>query len=176
MHSLRIVALVACVVGFAALVAAQDTALDLLERDERDSLTGIRPIKVVVEGMQAGAERDGLTAQLLQAAVELRLRLNGIPLSDGALPYLYVRVNTMKLSTMPNYVYCIDVAFKQAVQIVTTGRLVVRATTWERGSVGIRPADELRGVRDRVLDYVDEFSNDYLAVNPLPAGRPLPPR
>ena len=50
---------------------------------------------------------------------------------------------------------------------IATGLIVFDASTWNVRSIGAAPLNELRSiVRDYVLDYVDRFINDYLAVNP----------
>jgi peptidoglycan hydrolase-like protein with peptidoglycan-binding domain len=47
--------------------------------------------------------------------------------------------------------------------------------TWETGSVGINVTQRFPStVRNRVRDFVDEFINDYLSVNPRPAGSATP--
>lgn len=129
-----------------------------------DTLRGIGPIDVLVENMDLEDEQDGLTKQMLQTAVELRLRQNGIPIDENASPYLNVNVNAMKHDT-GLYALCIQVSLKQPVRLVT-GLVTTRATTWDVGTVGIGGANNLRQARDAVLDYIDQFSNDYLAVNP----------
>ena len=53
-----------------------------------------------------------------------------------------------------------------------TGPLVYGATTYSAGSaIGTASKNDLRNIRDFVLDYVDIFSNDYLAANPPEAQR-----
>ena len=158
MRTAWMAAVAACIVGLAEPVAAQSTG--------RDSLAGIGPVSVGIENIEPNAQRDGLTRELLQTAIELRFRQNSIPIGEEPFPYLYVRVNALKLESRPSYVYSVEVSLVQNVQTVRAG-LFVNARTWHHaGIVGIISAADLRDVRDSVLDMVDEFSNDYLAVNP----------
>ncbi len=64
--SIAIVAV--CVASFGLPVAAQ-------QEQERDSLTGIGPVSVLIEELREDAERDGLTEDLLLTAGCLRRRL-----------------------------------------------------------------------------------------------------
>ncbi len=131
---------------------------------QRDTLEGLGPIRVVVN---SDAERDGLTEQILQTAVELRLRQNDIPLDEDASfdRYLYVNVNTVVNDT-GLYAYAVQVALKQRASL--SNGFTVRAATWDTGYVGMVGKNNLRTVREDVLDLVDRFSNDYLAVNAAP--------
>jgi len=40
------------------------------------------------------------------------------------------------------------------------------AATWDKSYAGIVGAKYIRDIREAVKDLVDEFANDYLAVNP----------
>ncbi len=85
----------------------------------------------------------------------------------------------LPLPLIPGYVICIDVSLWQAVQLLNSGDILdggdgnhrwascylTSAITWTRTSFAIITADELREVTDRVLQVIDEFSLDYLAVN-----------
>ena len=143
------------------------TAVALAQTDpERDSLRGIGPIAVGVENMYPETERDGLTQRGLQTAVELRLRRNGIPLDD-TFRYFYVRVTTLKNDAGGFYAFNLTAELKQPVT-ASNGVVIIAATWATPGLLGMVRTENLRDVRDDVLDAVDEFSNDYLAVNPSP--------
>ena len=148
------------------LLAAQAGAQTL----GRDSLNSIGPIDVVIEGGTPGAKRDGLTRQMLQTAVEVRLRQKGIPLDEDASPYLYVKVNTVKSGEQ--YAYCVSVELHQKV-LGLAKPTVMDARTWRTiGFLGLVSAARLRDVvRDGVLELVDSFSNDYVAVNSQALGQ-----
>ncbi len=151
---------------FIAVVVLMSVALRIGGQapSERETLKGLGPIRVVVN---SDAERDGLTEQILQTAVELRLRQNGIPLEeDVALPYLYVNVSALEDDEL--YAFAVLVVLKQRASL--SNGLTVYAATWNTGRIGIGMVgrDNLRNVRESVLEKVNEFSNDYLAVNAAP--------
>ena len=131
---------------------------------ERNSLKGIGPVRVEVEGMHPDLEREGLTQEMLTTAVEIRLRQNGIPLTKSLSPNLYVNVNGVK-NARGLYAYRVDVKLVALVTILATEQLTF-ANVWDTELVGMVGAANLRDVRDDVLDKVDQFSNAYLAVNP----------
>jgi len=50
---------------------------------------------------------------------------------------------------------------------VKANEILVLASTWSRGTVGMVGSQRMsRVVRDEVADEVDEFANDFLSVNP----------
>lgn len=138
----------------------------------KDSLAGIQGIRVLIIGLQDDAKEDGLTEDALRVDVELRLRQAGIVvLSDEerrrepTLARLDIGINTLRSEGL--YAYSISVSLAQTVRLLN-GRLILGATTWDSGSVGMVGAKNLRRVRESLGDKIDEFINDYLAVNPKP--------
>ena len=119
-----------------------------------------------MEELGSDAERDGLTQRMLQTAVELRLRQNNIPLDEDAIPYLYVNVSALAPDVGGIYAYAIWVQLKQLASL--SNGLTAIATTWDNGYIGTVGRNNLRNVREDVLEQVDRFSNDYLAVNAAP--------
>lgn len=137
---------------------------------EEEALKGLGPIRVVVETVHPDAERDGLKQIQLKTDVELRLRREGVPVISESdprpgLPYLYVRVSTIK-SDNGLYAYSIDVSLRRIVVLNCVTRKIMIAQTWEEGNIGLIGALNLKNVRQTVGDYVDRFINAYLAANP----------
>jgi hypothetical protein len=145
---------------------------------QRPTLRGLQGVEVAVERMAPEAERDGLTRSQVQTDVELRLRQAGIRvLSDEerrttpGRPYLYIRVSTSKRSVGGLHAYSTDVELKQDAWLVRDqDTKAYGATTWQVAGVGSVGGPRIREVREDVLDYVDEFINAYLAVNPEQAS------
>ena len=81
-------------VGLAAAPAgAQDDA-------ERENLTDIREINVIVERLTDDAEEAGLSRRALSDAIEERLEERGVPLGNSrSAADLYVNVATVRGST-----------------------------------------------------------------------------
>lgn len=117
-------------------------AIDL---EQRESLRGPPGVLVIVEELNPDARKDGLSQEVIQTAVELVLRSNGIrvlsksELSDTpSMPSLFVNVYTLK---NPNglYAYSVFLGLSQAVRLLTKGEKTVHAPTWtyvEVGTVG----------------------------------------
>jgi hypothetical protein len=68
--------------------------------EERQTLVGLKGVRVVVENINPNAEKDGLSLVLLQTDVELKLRQAGIPVLTGeetfrapGSPFLYLVVS-----------------------------------------------------------------------------------
>ena len=89
---------------------------------------------------------------------------------ENARPILYVVVATFKSNAL--YAYCIRVQLRQRVSL-SRGNL--SHLYWERTKTGMVGTNNLRDVTDSVLDFVDRFSNDYLAANPQLAEFARPP-
>jgi len=145
------------------------------EKMERETLRGLKGFYVLVEELRADIVRAGLTKKILQTDVELKLRKAGIRvlLTKDEMQYLYIRVTAMDLKAetqhepiaQRGFLYLVDATFRQGV-ILSRNRSIKLpgATTWESSLFGI--SADLRGIREVVSDLVDEFMNDYLAVNP----------
>jgi hypothetical protein len=151
----------AAVVGCAVLGMSADTHGD---EYRRKTLRGVGPFRVLVEGFHEHATQNGLSQDAIKAAVELRLRKNGIRLDDTKLqPYLYVNINVV--ASPDKAAYNASLSFKQSVTIVATGERCV-AETWGCASCGFCSPSAVRGkALDAINELVDEFSNDYLAAN-----------
>jgi len=136
------------------------------------TLKGLRAMNVVVESLKPEAERDGLLRDTIRTDVELKLRQAGIAVLSKSEPpayaYLYVNVGTMKPSAASGlYAYCVHVELVQRVYLARDASVFTFARTWQStGIFGTVGTFNLSSVRGTVRDSVDEFLNDYLAVNP----------
>jgi hypothetical protein len=141
----------------------------------RETLRGLRGIKVVIEHLKPHTERAGLRRSQIQTDVKLRLRKAGIrvlTLEEGLAtpggPYLYININSSPgTGPLANLVaFNIEVALKQSAFLTrNTAITTLGATTWSIGFlVGVHQED-VRQIRDYVGDLVDAFINDYLSVN-----------
>ena len=145
---------------------------------ERPRLAGVKQFKVVVEDFadEAAAAGIGLTKEQVRTDVELRLREHALPVTDKAAAYVYVKVEIINLGVagevqkesplaMINALH-VTVSFSQPVRLVANSELA-SATTWSMDYIGIAGNDRaLPRVSSTIRDFVDSFSNDYLAANP----------
>ena len=139
---------------FAGNVAAQS--------NNRDALRGIGAVGVAI---LLDAKEGGLTEDRLRTTVELGLRRNGIA-TGSRLTILNVVITTVGLSGERAYAVLIEVYLTEPVTILAND-LAINAPIWRIRWVGVMSEDILvRNVLEKVEEYVDDFSNDYLAVNP----------
>ncbi|MCC6543717.1 MAG: hypothetical protein IT392_04340 [Nitrospirae bacterium] len=157
-------------------VLAGDDALGLR------SLRGLKGIRVVVEGLEPEAEKDGLIREQIRNDVELRLHKAGIkvytkdefPTATG-IPSLDVNVTAKKHNETSLYYYNISVNLFQRVALIRDPDINGFGTTWFTGWVGAVSSRRIRNVRVHINDCVDEFISDYLIANPGPPVRPNEP-
>lgn len=149
-------------VSFLVVVTATGSG----DKSDRATLKGVSAFSVLVEGLNLDLERYGVTKKQLQTTVELRLRKAGLPVSDGVTsPYLYIKVNSM-IHGGGTASISINVSFVQAVRLDRDPTLSTLATTWDAGGMASSGVRRLSEVMDHVGDLVDQFANDFLAVNP----------
>jgi len=145
------------VVGLAIPALAQDD-------DERERLTDIREINVIVEELTEDVETAGLTRRMLENTIEQQLQDRGVPLGNSPQAAdLYVNVATFKGST-GLYAFCIRVSVQQLVTI-EGNQLRAFVDTWDRASVGTVGVGNFSQVEQVVLQIVATFSDDFLSVN-----------
>jgi len=136
---------------------------------QKELLRGLSGMYVTVEDLRADAERDGLRRSAIQTDVELRLRTHRIKvitreeaIATPSFQNLYILVNTGKVGDI--YTYSINMS---VIQLVTlwNGNTTF-APTWKTiGRIGMVGSSNLPTLREEVRDLVDQFINDYLAVN-----------
>ena len=81
---------------------------------------------------------------------------------------IYLNVNTLKLAPSDSYIFNAEVRVQQNATLERDQKLLVMgATTWDRGRLGITPRSEMQlNVRAAVSDMVDDLLNAYLSKNP----------
>lgn len=143
---------------------------------KRGSLRGLKGVGVVVEALQPEAEREGLTKSQLRTDVELALRQAGIrvlseeeSLAEPGGPYLYINLNTVKsevLYAFVSYSFSLQISLRQDATLTRDPSIKVNAMTWQTSVLGSVSAANLQDLRKTLRDSLDQFINDYLAVNP----------
>ena len=131
---------------------------------ERENLTGIRDVNVVVADLADDVERAGLTRRGLLDAVERRLEERGVRLgSSRQAADLYVNVTTHRGAT-GLYAYYARVSVQQLATI-EGNQLRAYVDTWDMASLGTTGGANLPRVAEVVLQIVDLFCDDYFDVN-----------
>ena len=161
--------IVALLVGLAAPVSALDTP------NERITLVGLTGVHVVVYDMGTERDREGLTPSSLQAELEKRLRRAGLrplgateALRSVGRPTLELRLSLARSRQAHQlYVYSVDLALRQQIQLARARTLESFAITWsESPDVGTVEPAQLSVVLDAVRAKVDQFIAAWQAANP----------
>jgi hypothetical protein len=149
------------------LVGISSPAARAQTKYENDTLKGINALFVIVENLSSGATELGLTKEVLQTDVELKLRLAGISVVTQeagvklpGTPYLWVQVTVTEGAHAAN----IAVAVRQDVRLERNDGLAFGASTWDVNLTVASPTAQ--GIRDYNKDIVDQFLNAWLSVNP----------
>ncbi len=146
-----------------------DLSAQTLLSSERETLRGLKGFYVLIEELD-DIKQAGLTKSI-KTDVELKFRKAGIRvltrdevfLTPGT-PRLYVNVTSIKLKSARAFIFSVRVAFEQEVILSRNRSIMTTGITWGQSYLQISP--DLQDVREVVSDLVDEFMNDYLAVNP----------
>jgi hypothetical protein len=156
-------------------VAAPKVAAQLDDSTNKESLRGLKGIVVTVNDVSTEVEHDGLTKSKLQTDIELKLRQAGIRVlsfqewehaKDQTIGWLDLYVGALRSDTRSFYACSVRLKLMQSVSLVRDSSKLTFATTWSTGSVGIYGISNIAKIRSEVADKVDEFINNYLAVNP----------
>jgi hypothetical protein len=151
--------MLAVVAAVVPLAAQQDI--------ERENLTEIREVNVVVENLADDAEDDGLTRRALLNAAERQLEARGVPLGNSQQSAdLYINIAT-HLGSTGLYAYYARVSVQQMATI-EGNQLRARLDTWDMASLGAVGQGNLPQVEQVVIQLVDLFCDDYFEVNDPP--------
>ncbi|HEY6074099.1 MAG TPA: hypothetical protein VIV15_12105 [Anaerolineales bacterium] len=139
---------------------------------ERESLKAMSGVRVSVSNSDKTLATHGITVAMLKKNVELKLRVAKIKVYDDPSDPVWgrtgrpeIHVNVIGGELDPVAAYGIEVLLLQDA-VLKRGNQPVRATTWRSadvtyGVVGYAHA----GIRKMLGEAIDNFINDYLAVN-----------
>lgn len=146
----------------AATASAQTVTMDL------ESLEVVPGVLVVVEGVTAEAEADGLLADSLAGDIEGMLRDAGIPALTEAQwrnlignPLLQLSLTLLKPS--PHlYLYSGNLEVRQLTILVRDSTKAAFTRTWSGGGIlGTKPTAQIGGLRAEIRGLVERFIEDY---------------
>jgi hypothetical protein len=153
-------------VGVLALLTLGVASRSVSAQDRRN-LKGIDSVFVEVETLPNGASKLGLSEGTVQTDVEEKLRLAGLRVvtdREGenlpGSPYLDVRL----IATDPPEAAAIEISLNQNATLERNSAFAPEVETWDKIHVIANPSGQ--AVRDKIKDSVDEFLDDWLAVNP----------
>ena len=119
---------------------------------------------MVLEEFNKELEKEGTTKDQVQTDVELRLRRNGVQVRDDTAAFLYVVVIAQRNHDL--WAFSIHLGLQQPVLLERDRSILTFGETWTQNAVQTMGTLRTAAVRASVDDLVDQFINDYLAVNP----------
>ncbi len=116
-----------------------------------------KPMDIVVEYLNKGASKIGLTRKSLQYTIESRLRMARL-YNPEASHYLYININ------VHGGAFSLELAFKKLVRDPIS-RVTAFAVTWVVHSLGSYGNIGAPFVLSTLSKYMDEFLAEFLRVN-----------
>jgi hypothetical protein len=159
-------------VMYAPLVWTAKAAERLTEKQL--SLTDIKELSIVVQGMTEETKKIGLSAEQIQAAVEEKLKETGIKVVSAeeaerilGSPSLYVNISARKRERVAAFMFHVDVGVLQEVELVRDPMIQIMSITWIKGQTGDCPSRGfVKAMRETVGYLMDQFCEDYRKANP----------
>jgi hypothetical protein len=172
---MRIPVLLATVLWLGTLPVSGAAQLD--GPSSRKTLGGLPGFYVAVEDMDSAATRVGVTASVIQADVESKLRSAGIKLYTQddfknilEVPQLYINVNELALHGAQTglFTYNATAEVRQAIKLSRDPTITSTSVTWRApATVGTVGSDNFyTAVRNIVREQVDLLITAYRAANP----------
>jgi hypothetical protein len=168
------------ILGTFIIVLASNSSLaeQPTEVPERESLRGVTGVEVLVDPLDVEIEQRGLKTDALEKDVRQRLHKAGVNvltererLRNLTSAMLVITVDALH-DRIGRYFYSIHLSIKQRVQLEGRETSELSAVTWMKlGSIGTVADDNVKHIETKVLQKVDEFIKDYLAVNPDRKGK-----
>lgn len=157
------------------------SAFAMDNEQNRLSLKDLKGVRVIVLFLTEDIKNLGLTEEVIQTDVELKLRMVGINVASNAeelykipgTPQLLVCITGYtvmeKTDTRDKGVaYHVSISVLQSTFLDRNPKLRVLAVTWEFAMIGLAYTDQglVSQIRNSVKDRADNFINAYLSVNP----------
>jgi hypothetical protein len=150
---------------------------DEVKEMARAPLRGLQGVNVVVEVLDPDMKEAGISEEMIQTKIELRLRTSGIKvfseqerLEIPGRPYLYLNLNSVFNKNKDGQLICcsysLDLSLMEKVLLQRDKSKECYAEIWNTSSVGYAGIRRIDSIYDYILNKVDVFCNDYLAANP----------
>ena len=144
------------------------------ESRQREALQGLKMVDVAVD--LSGDARKLFSSGQLRTDVILMLRRNGITMSGDATPFwnrlhiVIAAIEDVTVSGKPlRFSVSTEVELLEVVSLERDPGILTFASTWDTGGINTFPNrnSAAQGILQIIREHVDEFSNDYLAANPI---------
>ena len=152
------------------MLCAADARAQLFVPNGKDTLRALPGLEVLVEPLEPGLARTGMTERTIAADVTEQLRASGITVyptqmenPSPAKAYLYVQVSGFPLQRQ-GYVIAVQTHLRQSVRSLATESTIVNAMTWDRAIALFAPtATPAAAVQREVQRLVEQFVQDWTA-------------
>lgn len=142
--------------------------------DTRTTMTGMPGVMLDVVPMSPEMEERGITAFVVSAAVEQRLKEAGVPVLQPGTPETAPGLQTLVVEVIAlvdpysdRCTWAVRLDLSQAVRLERQpDATAVMASTWSIGGVGYQEKDWRKGLIDDVVAYTDRFIEAFAAANP----------
>ena len=131
---------------------------------ERQSLAGIKPIRVESTSVRPDVAADGLDPARLRRVMDARLKAQGLPVAANATNDLFLTITT---SPIRDGYYAVHLHLELR-QLVALFHEYIRdpesrgmAATWRTSWIGLLKKDELGKVDGELAKLVDQFIADW---------------
>ncbi|HEX4349724.1 MAG TPA: hypothetical protein VH251_05035 [Verrucomicrobiae bacterium] len=152
------------------LLAGVTARADLSRGDNKESLRGLNGIYVVAQIVNQQIDGVATNDILALAKTELlnaSIPVNGVPNKGNGNANLSITVAAIKQPQLGVYVFTVEVAVTQDVQLARQpGLKGISAETWRRTTQGITVPDRIDVIQKTLKQIVDMFVADYRTVNP----------
>lgn len=133
---------------------------------DRETLRGIKSIKVAVDPPGPELNSEGLRAADLQARIEARLSKASIAMEPAAREFLGLHLIAVQ-ETKGAFGICLALGVYQGVLLDRDHNIRTAVPTWETQSIVVVRPKQVREAIDNTLDQlVDQFIRAYETANP----------
>jgi hypothetical protein len=143
---------------------------DLSHGDTKESLRGLNGIYVVAQVVNQqidGVATNDILALAKTELINAGIPVNGVPNKGNGSASLSVTVAAIKQTQLGVYVFTVEVAVTQDVQLARQpGLQGISAETWRRTTQGITIPTRIDVIQTTLKQVVDIFVAEYRAANP----------
>ena len=130
------------------------------------NLRGVSPLNIIVElideeGIEAGFDRNEYRKVIGSKLCNLGIKVDEF---SNRPPFLYLNVGQKKAGIFPLYSVVLNLSFNQIVLVPDQWANVI-ASTWTETIVANVGEDSVGFVRERVIELVELFADDYFRAN-----------
>ena len=152
-----------------ALVSSGSVGAIQISDTERDSLRGIREVKIVVESLDADAEQCNISKEALELAAARPLVDAGIAVKPELPLYVYVRVTVLAMSDGSGCAANVEVSARTPADAKlphTAEPVRVRVLLWEGSAIFTGPRYNFgQRINASVREKVDNFATKVKLAN-----------